>query len=46
MLAVLVPANTPQVPALPSLAGWLRWLPEPSPAKSAAEAGERMTSNK
>lgn len=45
MLAVLVPANTPSVPALPSLAGWLRWLPEPSPAKSAAEAGERMTSS-
>lgn len=44
MLAVLVPANTPHVPALPSLANWLRWLPEPSPAKSASDAGTRMTS--
>lgn len=46
MLAVLVPENTPHVPALPSLASWLRWLPEPTPAKSATDAGSRMTSNK
>jgi len=44
MLAVLVPANTPVVPALPSLASWLRWLPEPTPGKSASDAGARMSS--
>ncbi len=39
MLAVLVPANTPQVPALPSLASWLRWLPEPTPGKTRERSG-------